>query len=86
MHRCVEHQLVGCKKVQQQLALPGELEKFMSVEEANTLRSVFAGLWSLAGPAEPADSAPCFVMNRASFALRATACESLYLCVHMPYT
>ena len=55
---CIEHHLVGCKKVQQQLALPGELEKFMSVDEANTLRSVFAGLWSLAGPAEPGDSAP----------------------------
>ena len=55
---CIEHHLVGCKKVQQQLALPGELERFLSVEEATTLRAVFAGLWSLAGPAEPAADAP----------------------------
>ena len=40
------------------LALPGELERFLSVEEATTLRGVFAGLWSLAGPAEPAADAP----------------------------
>ena len=46
---CVEHQLVGCKKVQQQLALPGELEYFMSAEECSKMRKVFAGLWSLSG-------------------------------------
>ena len=55
---CIEHHLVGCKKVQQQLALPGELERFLSVDEATTMRTVFAGLWSLAGPADPAESAP----------------------------
>ena len=55
---CIEHHLVGCKKVQQQLALPGELQRFMTQSEATTLRNVFAGLWSLAGPAEPSDSAP----------------------------
>ena len=54
---CIQHHLVGCKKVQQQLALPGELERFMSVEEATSLRTVFAGLWSLSGPTEPSDDA-----------------------------
>ena len=50
---CVEHHLVGCKKVQQQLALPGELERFLSAEDAARLRVVFAGLWSLSGPMQP---------------------------------
>ena len=50
---CVQHQLVGCKKVQQQLALPGELERFVRPAEAAALRSVFAGLWSLGGRESP---------------------------------
>lgn len=50
---CIEHQLVGCKKVQQQLSQPGELERFVSPQEAERLRAVFAGLWSLSGAASP---------------------------------
>jgi hypothetical protein len=33
--------------VQQQLSQPGELERFVSPQEAERLRAVFAGLWSL---------------------------------------
>lgn len=55
---CIQHQLVGCKKVQQQLALPGELERFVSSADAATLRTVFAGLWSLDGAIEPPAEAP----------------------------
>ncbi len=54
---CIEHQLVGCKKVQQQLAVAGELERFVSAEDAALMRTVFAGLWSLSGADEPDDSA-----------------------------
>ena len=55
---CIEHHLVGCKKVQQQLALPGELERFLTPEETTSMRTCFAGLWSLAGSDEPDESAP----------------------------
>ena len=46
--RCptVAVQLAGAKKIQQDLAGPGVLEKFMG-DDSNTLRQVFAGLWSL---------------------------------------
>ena len=54
----VAQHLAGCKKVQQQLAVPGELERFLPPADCEKLRSVFAGQWSLAGPAEPADDAP----------------------------
>ena len=55
---CIEHHLVGCKKVQQQLCLAGELERFMSADESATLRQCFAGLWSLSGPEDPSVGAP----------------------------
>ena len=43
----------GAKKVQQQLSLPGELERFISSPaEVKALRACFAGLWSLSGPDE----------------------------------
>ncbi|KAH8060480.1 glutathione synthase [Aureococcus anophagefferens] len=41
------YQLAGCKKVQQALAAPGELEKFLPAAEAAELRTVFAGLYDL---------------------------------------
>lgn len=48
------YQLVGAKKVQQELALAGGLEHFtgegqgqLSPDQATALRSTFAGLWSL---------------------------------------
>ena len=43
----VAYQLAGCKKVQQALAAPGELEKFLPAAEAAELRTVFAGLYDL---------------------------------------
>jgi len=44
----IAYQLVGCKKVQQNLAEPGVLERFTdSRAERETIRNCFAGLWSL---------------------------------------
>ena len=43
----ISYHLVGAKKVQQALSQAGELEKFVTPSEAETLRSVFAGMWSL---------------------------------------
>lgn len=42
----VAYQLAGCKKVQQALAPPGVLERWLP-HDAEALRSVFAGLYSL---------------------------------------
>mmetsp|Transcript_42857 Transcript_42857/g.89523 ORF Transcript_42857/g.89523 Transcript_42857/m.89523 type:complete len:347 (+) Transcript_42857:344-1384(+) len=50
--------LAGTKKVQQELARPGELERFVSAGDAAELRQVFAGLWSLSGPERAEDDAP----------------------------
>eukprot|EP01041_Mallomonas_annulata_P003989 gene3989-7945_t len=48
----VAHQLVGTKKVQQALAMAGELEKFVTdVNDLQAMRKVFAGLYSLEGMA-----------------------------------
>lgn len=44
---CVASHLAGCKKIQQLMALPGVLEKFLSEQEAADLRSCFTGLWGL---------------------------------------
>ena len=38
---------MGCKKVQQQLSQPGELERFVTPEEAERLRAVLARLSTL---------------------------------------
>jgi glutathione synthase len=44
----IAYQLVGAKKVQQQLANSGELERFLSAEEGCAeARSTFAGLWQV---------------------------------------
>uniref|UniRef100_A0A7S1RY77 Glutathione synthetase n=1 Tax=Alexandrium catenella TaxID=2925 RepID=A0A7S1RY77_ALECA len=47
----VDYQLAGTKKVQQALARPGTLERFMNARESAKLRTCFAGLWGL-GPGE----------------------------------
>jgi len=48
----IAYHLAGCKKVQQALAAPGEVEKFIaSPKHCDALRSVFAGLYSLDAPA-----------------------------------
>ncbi|CAJ1351905.1 unnamed protein product [Effrenium voratum] len=46
----VDYQLVGAKKVQQALARPGAVERFLGPDSAK-LRGCFAGLWGL-GPGE----------------------------------
>lgn len=45
----VAMQLVGAKKVQQLLAVPGEVEKYVSESEATKMRSTFTGLYPLDG-------------------------------------
>eukprot|EP00927_Polykrikos_kofoidii_P073666 TRINITY_DN69687_c0_g1_i1.p1 TRINITY_DN69687_c0_g1~~TRINITY_DN69687_c0_g1_i1.p1 ORF type:complete len:537 (+),score=70.84 TRINITY_DN69687_c0_g1_i1:44-1612(+) len=47
----VAYQLVGTKKVQQALARPGAVERFMDAESSAKLRGCFTGLWGL-GPGE----------------------------------
>jgi glutathione synthase len=42
--------LAGAKKVQQELARPGVLERFVDAGSAALLRGCFAGLWALDGP------------------------------------
>jgi len=44
----ITYHLVGAKKVQQSLAVPGELERFVDDDDARArLRRSFAGLWAL---------------------------------------
>ena len=43
----IAYHLVGTKKVQQVLALPGQLERFFSSEQSVLLRQSFAGLYAL---------------------------------------
>jgi len=43
----IAYHLVGTKKVQQKLAVAGELEKFVTPGDSTMLRRSFAGLWSL---------------------------------------
>lgn len=58
--RCptVAYQLAGAKKVQQVLASPSQLDRFLSPKEADAARQVFAGLWSLSGDDKPGPNAP----------------------------
>jgi len=42
--------LAGAKKVQQQLARPGCVERFLAPAQAAAVRAAFAGLWPLDGP------------------------------------
>lgn len=41
------YQLVGTKRVQQHLAAPGNVERFLDADAAARVRATFAGLWSL---------------------------------------
>lgn len=43
----ISYHLVGKKKVQQALAAPGVVEKFLPETQAHLVRSSFAGLWTL---------------------------------------
>ena len=49
------YHLAGTKKVQQELARPGVLERFVSSQEASKMRTAFAGLYSLGDDATPED-------------------------------
>ncbi|KAI9218382.1 glutathione synthase [Blastocladiella britannica] len=53
----VAQQLAGAKKVQQILAAPGALERFVSDTDAAALRSCFTGLWSLDAGTPDGDAA-----------------------------
>jgi hypothetical protein len=46
-HFCDHLPPPGSKKIQQDLARPDQLERFVSVEDAGALRALFAGLWGL---------------------------------------
>ncbi|KAG0497135.1 hypothetical protein HPP92_001604 [Vanilla planifolia] len=43
----ISYHLVGTKKIQQELAKPSVLERFLEADEVAKLRKCFAGLWSL---------------------------------------
>ncbi|ONM33532.1 Glutathione synthetase chloroplastic [Zea mays] len=43
----ISYHLVGTKKIQQELAKPNVLERFLKSEEIDKVRKCFAGLWSL---------------------------------------
>jgi len=50
----VAYHLMGCKKVQQRLAMPGMLERFLPREEASLVRSTIVGHYSMeAGERDP---------------------------------
>lgn len=48
----VAYQLVGSKKVQQVLSVPGRLERYVDTDTANEMRASFAGLYPLDESAE----------------------------------
>lgn len=48
----IPYQLVGSKKVQQVLSVPGRLERYVDSETANEMRESFAGLYPLDDTAE----------------------------------
>lgn len=43
----IQYQLAGSKKIQQELAQPGVLRRFLNEEEATQVRKIFTGLYSL---------------------------------------
>lgn len=49
----VAYQLVGTKKIQQTLCVPGVLERFLTADKAKTLRKCFAAQYSLGSMATP---------------------------------
>mmetsp|Transcript_38786 Transcript_38786/g.56994 ORF Transcript_38786/g.56994 Transcript_38786/m.56994 type:complete len:538 (+) Transcript_38786:41-1654(+) len=51
------YQCVGAKKIQQVLARPGMVEKYLSAEAATRVRSSFAGLYGLGDGSKEADDA-----------------------------
>eukprot|EP00210_Caulerpa_lentillifera_P004223 g4028.t1 len=43
----ISYHLTGTKKIQQELAKPGNVERFLSAEDSQIVRGFFAGLWGL---------------------------------------
>lgn len=69
----VAYQLAGTKKVQQDLATPGVLERFTATpQEARQIRGFFAGLWSLDNLQDPstADVVAEAIRNPEAFVLK----------------
>ncbi|GAB5372444.1 hypothetical protein AAMO2058_001665900 [Amorphochlora amoebiformis] len=49
---CISYHLAGTKKIQQNLCIPGEVEKFLPLEDAKSLRMFFADQYGLQMPLE----------------------------------
>lgn len=62
----IDYHLTGAKKVQQALAAPGALERFVSPQQAAQLRSCFAGLF----PAEAPNAVAAALSNPELFVLK----------------
>eukprot|EP00455_Lapot_gusevi_P047929 TRINITY_DN6562_c0_g2_i2.p1 TRINITY_DN6562_c0_g2~~TRINITY_DN6562_c0_g2_i2.p1 ORF type:complete len:465 (-),score=160.47 TRINITY_DN6562_c0_g2_i2:99-1493(-) len=66
----IAYHLAGCKKIQQVLAFPNVLERFVSAEDAQQLRSCFAGLWSLDETEESARVVAAALQNPDDYVLK----------------
>ena len=62
----IDYHLTGAKKVQQALAAPGAVERFLSAHEARHLRTCFAGLF----PAEQAEAVEAATQQPELFVLK----------------
>lgn len=49
----ISYHLTGTKKIQQELAKPGRLEKYLSADACSQVRAFFAGLWGLDNSSDP---------------------------------
>ena len=74
----VDYQLVGAKKVQQALALPGAVERFLG-SESGKLRECFAGLWGL-GPQEERRLKRCSKSTRSTCKGYVSLCMNVGIC------
>lgn len=66
----IAYHLAGLKKVQQVLALPGQVEKFMSPEESAQLRASFTGLFPLSDDAAGLAAVELALANPAAYVLK----------------
>lgn len=67
----IHYHLAGTKKVQQQLAKPGVLERFVSdAERVRTIREIFTGLYSLDDTAEGNAAIELALRNPAKYVLK----------------
>ena len=49
----ISYHLTGTKKIQQELAKPGRLERYLDTDECQRVREFFAGLWGLEDLSDP---------------------------------